>query len=123
MVEASKSRMINVDVQRFDPQTDSEPRFQRYEVPTEEGWTALTVLRYIYENLDSTLAFYSSCRLGKCAGCDSIVNGKLRFTCTYQVNGDLRIEPTKTYALVRDLFVDKSKRLRGAGGSEDEEGE
>jgi succinate dehydrogenase/fumarate reductase-like Fe-S protein len=122
MAEVQKNKTINVEVQRFDPQTEPEPRIQRYEVPIEEGWTALTVLHYIYENLDSTLAYYSSCRLGKCAGCDCIVNGKVRLTCTYQVNGDLRMEPTRAYALVRDLLVDKSKRLRGASDLEDGEG-
>ena len=53
-----------VKIKRFDPALDKEPRYQTYEVPA-EGWMkhkVVDTLRYIYENIDPTLAFREPCR-------------------------------------------------------------
>ncbi len=49
---------IKVKVFRFDPSVDKEPYYKTYEVPFEEGLSAMDCLDYIYQNLDGTLAYY-----------------------------------------------------------------
>ena len=59
---------INVKVFRYDPIGDKEPYYQDFEVPFVEGMSAMDALDYIYQNLDSTLAYYdhAGCSLGIC---------------------------------------------------------
>ena len=50
-------RMTQLEVLRYNPETDGEPRFQRYEVPYREDWVVLDALNYVKENLDPTLSY------------------------------------------------------------------
>ena len=66
-------------------------------------------LEYIHSYLDPGLAFYTSCRIGKCMGCTMMINGKRRLACTSLVEGDITLEPDAHYPVVRDLIVDMGK--------------
>ena len=85
-------KMIKVKVFRYEPAVDREPSFQTYEIPFKEGLTAMDALDYIYENLDSSLAYYdhAGCALGICARCTAKINGKPALLCqTVVQQGDL----------------------------------
>lgn len=110
-------KSIEVRIKRFDPSDGEAPHFQSYRVDIENGATVLSVLKEIYETQDHSLAFYYSCRIGKCAGCQVQVNGKVRLACTEVVKGDILLEPQPGYAVVRDLYVDKQNRLDTSGHS------
>jgi succinate dehydrogenase/fumarate reductase iron-sulfur protein len=99
-------KKITVECFRFNPEEDSEPTYKKYEIPFVEDSSVLDALRYIYENLDPSLAFYSSCRRGVCARCNIRVNGKPCLACGEKVMGDLRLEPVKTDKVIRDLKMD-----------------
>ncbi|MEW6524415.1 MAG: 2Fe-2S iron-sulfur cluster-binding protein [Bacillota bacterium] len=101
---------VTVRVRRHNPGLEGEPYFQQYTVPLDRGATVLSVLRYIYEELDRSLAYYCSCRIGRCAGCHVSVNGKTRLACTTAVRGDLVLEPMPGYPVVKDLVVDGAAR-------------
>lgn len=90
---------------RFDPHANKEPRYQTYEVPLVEGMSVLDVLDYIYENLDSSLAYYdhAACRYGVCGRCTLVVNGRACVACQTPVTGDITIEPVPKSKIVRDL--------------------
>jgi succinate dehydrogenase/fumarate reductase iron-sulfur protein len=105
-----KSKDIKVKIQRFNPNVDKNPRYQSYEIPMEEGMSVLNVLKYISENLDPTLAYYASCRLGMCGGCYARVNGKNCLVCSTPAIGDIKIEPISSYQVIKDLVVDTEKR-------------
>jgi fumarate reductase iron-sulfur subunit len=109
-------KMMNIKVFRFDPSTDQEPYFQTYQVPYEEGMSAMTALDYIYQNLDSTLAYYdhAACDLGICARCTGIINGKAGLFCQTVIRGDVALEPTSRARVLKDLVVKKGK-----GGNEE----
>jgi succinate dehydrogenase/fumarate reductase-like Fe-S protein len=77
-----------------------------FEVPLQEGMSVLNALEYIGRNLDPTLAFYSSCRIGKCMGCVLRINGERGLACTTIVAGDISLEPDDRYPVIRDLVVD-----------------
>jgi len=85
-----------------------EGRFEEYEVPLEEKMSVFNALEYIGNRLDPGLAYYASCRIGKCLGCTLKVNGKLRLACTTLVDGDITLEPDHRYPIIRDLVVDMS---------------
>ena len=96
---------IKVRVFRFNPAEDKEPRYVIYEVPIEEGWSTYNVLTYIQENIDSTLSFYGSCRIGVCGCCGAVVDGEGTRTCTTIVKGDFTIDPPSIlgFGVIKDL--------------------
>ena len=109
---ANEMQNITVKVLRQDPTVEGgKPEYQSYSVPLEQGATVLSILRYISENVDRTLSYYRSCRIGKCAGCRMVINGKTRLACTTAVTGDITLEPVKGYEVVKDLVVDMNHRV------------
>ncbi len=101
---------IEVEVFRFNPSRDKEPRFDTYEVPLTDQLTVMAALYYIYENLDSSLAYYSSCRDGVCLGCRMLINGKSALACVTFVKGNIKVEPRPKAEIVRDLVVKERTR-------------
>lgn len=104
MVDDGKK--ITVECFRFDPDKDAKPSFRKYEVPFIRDSSVMDVLEYIYEGLDPSLAFYTSCRRGICGRCNIKVNGKARLSCGELVTGDLKLEPTRPGKVIRDLKVE-----------------
>ena len=101
-------KMIKVEVFRFDPSTGEEPRMQAYEVPWAEGLSAMDVLDYIYQNLDSTLAYYdhAGCSLGICGKCTARINGRPGLLCQTPVKGEeLVLEPLNKDKVLKDLVT------------------
>jgi len=83
---------------------DSE--WYEYKVPITGETTVLGVLDYIYEEIDSSLAFYKSCRSGRCKGCWIVVNDKLVLSCQFPAVDSMRLSPLTNRAIIRDLVVD-----------------
>ncbi|NLS45672.1 MAG: hypothetical protein GX969_08060 [Firmicutes bacterium] len=109
---AKEMQSVTVKVLRQDPMVNGgKPEYQSYSVPLEQGATVLSILRYISENVDRTLSYYRSCRIGKCAGCKMRVNGKTCLACTTAVTGDITVEPLKGYEVIKDLVVDMNRRV------------
>lgn len=102
---------IKVKVKRFDPSLDEEPYLEEYIVPLEEGMSVANVLSWIGDNLDPSLAFYLSCRIGKCRGCLIKVNGKNKLACTEPVRGDVVLEPAVSGGVVKDLV--RATKVKG----------
>jgi succinate dehydrogenase/fumarate reductase-like Fe-S protein len=104
-------RTINARVFRMDPARGEEPRYQEYQVPFEEGMTAMDVLDYIYQNLDGTLAYYdhAGCALGICARCNCKVDGKATLFCQFLVSGDLTIDPISPARVLKDLVCERKR--------------
>jgi len=94
-----------VKVYRFNPAKNKEARYQTYAVPLAGQLSVLNVLQYITEHYDGGLAYYASCRIGKCTGCTVRVNGKSRLACTELVQGDLTLEPVSLDRVIKDLLV------------------
>src|SRR5207247_5602049 len=72
---------IKLQVARYRPEAESEPKFQEYEVPCHKEWVVLDGLNYVKDQLDGTLSFRWSCRMGICGSCGMTVNGEPKLTC------------------------------------------
>jgi succinate dehydrogenase/fumarate reductase iron-sulfur protein len=102
-------KIVEFKIQRFDP--DSKRHYvSTYKVPIRKGTTALEGLQYIKDNLDATLTFRHSCRMGICGSCGININGKPMLACYTQVLDlelpSLTIEPLSNMPVLRDLVVD-----------------
>ena len=85
--------------------------FQTYEVPLfAETMTVMTILDYIYQNLDHSLAYYrhSSCCQAACGRCRVKLNGAIVLACAKEILPDTQ-EIVLTPAgerVVRDLVIE-----------------
>ncbi len=109
-----------VKVFRFDPEKDKRPRLQTFKNVPYEGMRVTDVLNYIYQNLDSSLAFRYSCRAGLCGVCLLKVNGKACLSCHRIAEKEMTIEPPSQYPVIKDLVVDLGKK-KGKGKTTGEE--
>ena len=77
----SEERQIQLEVLRYNPETDSQPRFQTYTVPCVNEWVVLDALNYVKENLDPTLSYRWSCHMAVCGSCGYMINGEPKLGC------------------------------------------
>ena len=101
---------IQFHITRYNPQTDSSPHVETYEVPVQPGMTVLDGLHYIKDHLDSTLAWRYSCRMGICGSCGMLLNGRPGLACNTQVlhiaTANLRVAPLPNFEIIRDVVPD-----------------
>lgn len=100
---------VKVRLLRFDPEKDSKPYWQQFEVESEPTDRVLDVLHCIRDEQDGTLAFRRSCGHGICGSDAMVINGKNRLACKTLVK-DLKqpvtIEPLRGFRVIKDLVVD-----------------
>jgi fumarate reductase iron-sulfur subunit len=111
---------VTLEVFRYLPDQEDEPRFQRYEVPFREEWVVLDALNHIKDHLDGTLSYRWSCRMGVCGSCGMMVNGEPKLTCSAFLKDyyphTIRVEPLANFPVLRDLIVnidDFMDKLKG----------
>jgi fumarate reductase iron-sulfur subunit len=101
---------ITMRVARYRPEEEDRPTFQDYEVPLRKDWAVLDGLNYVKDELDGSLSYRWSCRMGICGSCGMTVNGEPKLTCaaflTDYAPGPVRIEPLANFPIIRDLVVE-----------------
>ena len=102
-----KKNTISVNIFRYDPEHDKEPYYQSYTVPWEEGMSAMNALDYIYQYLDSSLAYFdhAGCCLGVCARCSGKVNDKSGLFCQMLISDEATLDPRKKNKVLKDLVT------------------
>jgi succinate dehydrogenase/fumarate reductase iron-sulfur protein len=102
-------KIVEVKIHRFDPQNNRH-YVSTYKAPVYKGTTILEVLQYIQDNLDETLTFRHSCRMGICGSCGINVNGKPMLACYTQMLDlgvdSVTLEPLSNMPVIKDLVVD-----------------
>ena len=93
---------------------DRSGTYRSYQVPRNTRQTILDVVTYIQRELDSTLSYRFSCRVGMCGTCAMTVNGVPRWTCRTQAavfenESRIRIAPLRNFPVIKDLVVDMDK--------------
>ena len=112
-------RTITLEVFRYRPEKEKEPTFQSFTVPFHDDWVVLDALNYLKDQIDGSISFRWSCRMGVCGSCGMMVNGTPRLSCSaflkeYYPN-PVRIEPLANFPVERDLVVsldDFMKKLK-----------
>ncbi len=106
----STTRQVNFHVTRYNPERDRAPYAQTFPIPVREGMTVLEGLHYIKENLDTSLAWRYSCRMGICGSCGMLLNGRPTLACNTQIlhiaTTDLTVGPLPNFEIIRDLVPD-----------------
>ena len=108
-VLTTQPKTVRLNIQRFDPKTDTVPHYDTFQVTTKPRMTVLDALFQVLEKKDRLLAFRYSCRSAVCGSCATYINGKQRLACNTQVSelGDeITIAPLPRLPVVRDLVVD-----------------
>ena len=109
-----KETTIQLDIYRYRPDWDA-PGYQTYEVPYRDDWVVLDALNYVKDQIDGSLSYRWSCRMGVCGSCGMQVNGEPTLTCatflTDLYPGPVKVEPLNNFPVERDLVVDLTSFL------------
>ena len=104
--------MLKVSIYRYNPDTDSEPYMQDFQVDTQgRDLMVLDVLNLVKEQ-DDTLVYRRSCREGVCGSDGLSMNGKNGLACITPVSlatkggKHLIVKPLPGLPVLRDLVVD-----------------
>jgi succinate dehydrogenase iron-sulfur subunit len=102
-------KTITLEVFRYLPDQEEEPRYQSYEIPFREDSVVLDGLNYIKDHLDGSLSYRYSCRMGVCGSCGMMVNGEPKLTCATFLKDyyphAVRVEPLAHFPVIRDLVI------------------
>jgi len=107
---------ISLNVHRYDPD-QGRKWVQTYHVKAGRIMRFVDVLRKINDEVDSTLAWASSCEHGQCGTCSMKINGKPLLACELLVENAVKyfgttlftIEPLDVAPVIRDLIIDTEK--------------
>jgi len=101
---------LTFKVQRYLPGKDKKPYIQEFTIPLRKGMTVLDSLIYIKENLDNTLSFRSSCRMGICGSCGVFINHFPMLACHTPVEelgtNTIEVKSLPNFPVIRDLVAD-----------------
>ena len=104
------SESFELEIFRYCPEQDTEPFFKSYEVPFREDWVVLDAINYIKDEIDGTLSYRWSCRMGVCGSCGMMVNGEPKLTCSAFLKDypsrKIRVEPLQGFPVERDLIFE-----------------
>ncbi len=100
---------IELEVFRYRPEKASAPSFDTFTVPLHDEWVLLDALNHIKDELDGSLSYRWSCRMGVCGSCGMMANGDAVLTCAAFLKdyapGPIRIEPLANFPVARDLII------------------
>ena len=102
---------VTLNIRRFDPEKDSEPYWQDFDVELYATDRVLDALHKAKWEVDGSLSFRRSCAHGICGSDAMRINGRNRLACKTllkDLNPDkpITIEPIKGLPVVKDLIVD-----------------
>ena len=106
---------IILKIQRFNPEKDEAPAYQRFRVEVEPTDRILDALMHIKLFQDGSLGFRKSCAHGVCGSDAMRINGQDRLACKTLVKDvaesdgtEVIIDPLTHFPIQRDLIVDQS---------------
>jgi fumarate reductase iron-sulfur subunit len=114
---ADMAKDIILEITRYSPENEVEPTLESYKIPFHKEWVVLDALNYIKDQVDGSLTYRWSCRMGICGSCGMMVNGEPKLACatflsSYAKNGGkVRVEPLRYFPVVRDLVTELSDFL------------
>jgi len=117
-----QQKTIEIEVLRYNAETDTEPHQQFFEVPFTDDMSVLQGVQYIKDYLDGSLSFRWSCRMAICGSCGMMINGVPNLSCQTFLRdyypGRVRVEALSHFPIERDLvinmegFIEKLESIR-----------
>lgn len=101
-------RQMEIEVLRYNPETDTAPRVQSYSVPCQDEWVVLDALNHIKDHIDTTLVYRWSCHMAVCGSCGMMVNGEPMLACKAflrDLPDRIRVEALAHFPIERDLVT------------------
>lgn len=104
-----QQKTIEIEVLRYNPETDTEPHQQVFQVPFTDDMSVLQGVQYIKDYLDGSLSFRWSCRMAICGSCGMMINGVPNLSCQTFLRdyypGRVRVEALSHFPIERDLVI------------------
>ncbi|WML40769.1 succinate dehydrogenase iron-sulfur subunit [Neobacillus sp. OS1-2] len=114
----SEKKTVKFKIMRQD-NTDSAPFEEEFEVDYRPNMNVISALMEIRKNpvngkgqSTTPIAWDMNCLEEVCGACSMVINGKPRQACSAlvdQLEQPIRLEPMRTFPVVRDLQVDRSR--------------
>jgi succinate dehydrogenase / fumarate reductase iron-sulfur subunit len=102
---------MKFSVYRYNPDTDSKPRMQDFEIEVHRGMMLRDALLEV-KRQDESFAFRHSCGEGVCGSDGVNVNGSNKLACITRVSdlkAPVKVRPLPGRPVIRDLVVDMSQ--------------
>ncbi len=100
---------VTLKVKRYDPEKDSKPYWQEFEVQVEETDRVLDALHKARWEHDGSIAFRRSCAHGVCGSDAMVINGANALACielVKDVGHKITLEAIRGLPVIKDLVVD-----------------
>ena len=100
---------MRFSIYRYNPETDSGPRMQDYELPDGHSTVMLLDALILLKKQDDSLSFRRSCREGVCGSDAMSINGRNGLACITplaELTPTVVLRPLPGLPVVRDLIVD-----------------
>jgi succinate dehydrogenase / fumarate reductase iron-sulfur subunit len=100
---------VELKVQRFNPERDDKPHWEKYVVDSEPMDRVLDLLHKVKWESDGSLTFRRSCAHGVCGSDAMMINGRNRLACKIRVDqlgSKISVAPLPGMKVVKDLIVD-----------------
>ena len=101
---------MTLKVARYRPEHREKPYFDEFDVPYREDMVILDALNYIKDEMDGSVTYRWSCRMGVCGSCGMMVNYRPRLTCSTFLREfypkPVVVQPLENFPVIRDLVVD-----------------
>lgn len=106
---SSKLIDVTIKIKRYNPDVETKPHWETYEVKAEPTDRVLDVLHKVKWEIDGTLTFRRSCAHGVCGSDAMVINGANGLACVQLIQdiGDkITVEPIRGLPVIKDLLVD-----------------
>jgi succinate dehydrogenase / fumarate reductase iron-sulfur subunit len=100
---------VTLKVKRYDPEKDSKPYWQEFQVQVEETDRVLDALHKARWEHDGSIAFRRSCAHGVCGSDAMVINGANALACIVlvkDVGHKITLEAIRGLPVIKDLVVD-----------------
>src|SRR5688572_21210889 len=100
---------VTIKVKRYNPDVETKPHWETYQVKAEPTDRVLDVLHKVKWEIDGTLTFRRSCAHGVCGSDAMIINGANGLACVQliqDIGTKLTVEPIRGLPVIKDLLVD-----------------
>ena len=100
---------MKFSIYRYNPETDSRPGMQDYELPDDSGAVMLLDALLLLKRQDDSLSFRRSCREGVCGSDGMNINGRNGLACILplaELKQPITLRPLPGLPVIRDLIVD-----------------